>query len=86
MGGEQKSGANSIKVYEYLATGKKIIGTFGNGLENLKEYLYLVKNANDFSRELQQFENKKDKINLSDHSWKNRVDSLIEFIENEANN
>jgi len=83
---EQKSGANSIKVYEYLATGKKIIGTFGNGLENLKEYLYLVKNANDFSRELQQFENKKDKINLSDHSWKNRVDSLIEFIENEANN
>ena len=82
---EQKSGANSIKVYEYLATGKKVVGTFGNGLEDLKEYLYLVKTATQFSEELQDVENKKDKIDLNYHSWENKINSLIELIENEAN-
>lgn len=83
---EQKSGANSIKVYEYLATGKKVVGTFGNGLEDLEEYLYLVKNSSQFSRELQDTKNEKNKINLDYHSWENKVRSLIELIENENDN
>lgn len=82
---EQKSGANSIKVYEYLATEKKVVGTFGNGLEDLSEYIYLAKDANEFSEQLKLSENKKEKIDLNYHSWWYKVNSLIELIENEAN-
>lgn len=82
---EQKSGANSIKVYEYLATGKKVVGTYGNGLEELKEYLYLAKDTKEFLNEIQRFDNDKNKIDLNFHSWDNKVNSLIGLINNEIN-
>ncbi|WP_405294419.1 hypothetical protein [Algibacter sp. Ld11] len=82
---EQKSGANSIKVYEYLATGKKVIGTLGNGLEELGEYLYLINNVTEFKTELEQTKNEKPRIDLNHHSWKHKVDCLIELIEDERN-
>lgn len=83
---EEKSGANSIKVYEYLATGKKVVGTYGNGLEELEEYVFLARNASEFSEELQSLENNKDKIDLNHHSWENKVNDLFKLINDEANN
>tara|TARA_R110001583_G_scaffold82491_1_gene218766 strand:- start:4075 stop:5262 length:1188 start_codon:yes stop_codon:yes gene_type:complete len=76
----QKSGANTIKVYEYLATGKKIIGTPSNGLEYLSEYVYLVNNEDEFIGELQDIENKKPRIELADYSWKRKVHDILKII------
>ena len=80
---EQKSGANSIKVYEYLATGKKVLGTSGNGLEDLKEYLYLVDNSEEFSKELETIKNEKKNIDLELYSWDNKVNTLVKLMKNE---
>lgn len=76
----KKSGANTIKVYEYLATGKKIIGTPSNGLEYLSDYVYIVNNENEFIGELHDIENKKARIKLADYSWKQKVQDLLKLI------
>lgn len=76
----KKSGANSIKVYEYLATNKKVVGTKGNGLLDLQEHLYLVDTAEEFSEELKNLENKKPPINIADHSWESKVSFLLNLL------
>lgn len=76
----KKSGANTIKVYEYLATGKKVVGTPSNGLEFLSDYVYLVNNEIEFIEELRNVENKKSRIALADYSWKQKVQDLLELI------
>lgn len=79
---EKKSGANSIKAYEYLATNKKVVGTNSNGLEDLSDYLYIVHSYEEFSKEISDVNNSKLRIGLNDHSWDSKVDELIELIEN----
>lgn len=76
----QQSGANSIKVYEYLATGKKVVGTKGNGLLDLESHLYLVDTAEAFSNALKSTENKKPLININEHSWETKVEMLMDEL------
>lgn len=82
---QSQSGANSIKVYEYLATGKKVIGTEGNGLEDLGENLYLIQNADQFSTEIKEYQNNiKISLDLDKHNWKNKSIEILEMIEKYA--
>ena len=57
---DSKSGANSIKVYEYLSTNKKVVGTNSNGLEDLTNHLYIANNAKHFAICLKDLKNEKD--------------------------
>jgi hypothetical protein len=77
---QKKSGANSIKVYEYLATNKKVIGTNSNGLEDLSDYLYITSTADEFSKEIKNIVNYKDKIILDDHSWDSKIKELLKLV------
>ena len=81
---EKKSGANTIKVYEYLATNKKVIGTGSNGLEDLKSHLYIVNNAIEFTEELKDISNHKEKIDLNSHSWKTKTQDILKLLEAHA--
>lgn len=80
---EKKSGANTIKVYEYLATGKKVIGTRSNGLEDLEEYVYLVNDPEQFAQALQSSANDKKQLKIEEHSWQSRTDHLLHLLENQ---
>ena len=73
---EKKSGANSIKVYEYLATGKKVVGTASNGLEDLKDHVYIVKNGQEFALALNETLNNKTLIDVNTHSWKKKIEQF----------
>lgn len=77
----KKSGANTIKVYEYLATGKKVVGTPSNGLEELSEHVYLVNTPNEFAKELEDVSNKKRPIDLNEHSWAHKTETLLNLLE-----
>ena len=77
---EKKSGANTIKVYEYLATNKKVIGTNSNGLEDLKEHVYIVKDTTEFVAELGDLKNHKKQIDLDFHSWQTKTNHFLELI------
>ncbi|MEZ4857335.1 MAG: glycosyltransferase [Flavobacteriaceae bacterium] len=78
---EKQSGANPIKVYEYLALHKKVIGTNGNGLEDLSSYLYLVETKEALSAEIKKgVNNTKNKINPTQYSWDGKVAELIKLM------
>lgn len=78
---EKKSGANTIKVYEYLATNKKVIGTNSNGLEDLKEHVYIVKDTMEFEAEVGDLKNHKKQIDLDFHSWQTKTNHFLELID-----
>lgn len=49
---ERDSGANSIKAYEYIAAGIHVVGTAGGGLNELSDFIYVAKDADDFADEI----------------------------------
>ncbi|WP_347923209.1 hypothetical protein [Pontimicrobium sp. SW4] len=77
---EGQHGGDSIKAYEYLLTGKKVVGTKGNGLLALKEHLYLVNDKFEFSSELKSTKNLKPIININDHSWESKANVLVKTL------
>lgn len=50
--GKNETGANTIKVYEFIAADKEILGTNGCGLESLTEFVTIADNKKDFSIKL----------------------------------
>lgn len=77
---EGQHGGDSIKAYEYLSTGKKVVGTKGNGLLDLEGHLYLADNKMEFSKELKSLVNEKPLININDHSWESKATVLIKIL------
>jgi glycosyltransferase involved in cell wall biosynthesis len=75
--GKDQHGGDSLKVYEYLLTGKKVIGTNGNGLQDLTDYAYVVESAAEFSRELQDRRNNKPLVNPEEHSWEKKAGLIV---------
>ena len=80
---EKQHGGDSMKAYEYLLTGKKVVGTVGNGLEDLEEYLFLAENKVEFSRELKNLKNNKKRFDAKEFSWKKRAEDFIQLLKNE---
>src|SRR5690606_19623420 len=79
--GKGQHGGDSLKAYEYLSTGKKVVGTKGNGLEDLKDYLYLAETAEEFSKELSTLSNEKPRMNIANYSWKSKALFLIKMLD-----
>lgn len=78
---DKKSGTNPIKVYEYLALNKKVIGTNGNGLEDLEDYLYLINNKEELSNEIKRgVINEKALIDLKDNSWDSKTNEFLDLL------
>ena len=79
---KKSSGANTIKVYEYLAMGKKVVGTKANGLEELQDFVYAAESTQEFSDFLdEKFLNKSEGFNASDHSWAGKAKAFISILE-----
>jgi len=80
-GTNNKSGANSIKVYEYLSLQKKVVGTRSSGMEELQAYAYVIDNVQEFSKELKKPENRKKSLDANAHSWNAKVKQLLSLID-----
>ena len=78
--GDKAHGGDSIKAYEFLAAGKKTVGTSGNGLLNLKEYLYLHDSFSDFSDELSSTVNEKRNFDSQEYSWQQKSEISLEIL------
>ncbi|WP_224488212.1 glycosyltransferase family protein [Robertkochia flava] len=78
---EKQHGGDSIKAYEYLMTGKKVVGTRGNGLEDLGEYIYLADSNKEFTEHLRDFENKKPAFDINKHSWQSKAEEILQLFE-----
>lgn len=77
---ENQHGGDSIKAYEYLQAGKTVIGTCGNGLTELSDYLYLAENKFEFSEYLKSDLAAKRYFYAADFSWESkakRIQSLM---------
>lgn len=77
---EGQHGGDSIKVYEYLSTGKKVVGTKGNGLLDLSEYLYLANSPEEFSNELKETKNKKRLFDIKNYSWQSKAEKILKIL------
>ncbi len=78
----KQHGGDSMKVYEYLLAGKKVVGTNGNGLEDLTEHVYVVDSKEDFSLELSKIENKKKPLDIKAHSWESKAKAILRILRN----
>lgn len=79
--GDNAHGGDSIKAYEFLLAGKKVVGTVGNGLCALSEYLYLANTPEEFSKHLKNVKNEKPLIDEKSFSWKYRSTKILELFE-----
>lgn len=78
---KKSSGANTIKVYEYLAMGKKVVGTLGNGLEKLQDYVYVAQTAEAFSDFLkEEYANKSNGFDAHQHAWSKKAQQIIALL------
>lgn len=77
--GKNQHGGDTIKVYEYLSVGLPVIGTRGNGLQNLAEYIYLADTKEDFS-EIIKFAKVLKKLPEKGNSWKSKENELLSLL------
>lgn len=77
---EGQHGGDSMKAYEYLLLNKKVVGTNGNGLEDLEEYLYIAKTNEDFAKEVSTMTNHKNKLLIKDYSWETKANQLLGIL------
>jgi hypothetical protein len=77
----KQHGGDSMKAYEYLLANKKVVGTNGNGLEDLKENVYVVDTKREFSKEISNTENKKKPLDLNSHSWESKAKRVIYILQ-----
>ena len=74
-------GGDSIKAYEYIASGIRVIGTNGNGLDALSDYIQVVENKDQFNVLLQSYHNIPLPENLSvDHFWESKAKEFLEWV------
>ena len=78
----KQHGGDSMKAYEYLLAGKKVVGTNGNGLEDLKDYIYVEESKENFSVQLKTFTNEKLELPLEEHSWLSKAQTLLCILKN----
>ena len=76
---DKQHGGDSIKAYEYLASGLKVVGTNGNGLQNLEEYIHIANTKEEFN-EMLKMSNEKETFEIENFSWENKSFKLLEEI------
>ena len=81
--GSLEHGADSIKVYEYIAAGLNVIGTSGAGMTDLQEYIHVAKNWKEFSEQIDNALKPKlvAVVTLPKfYTWKYKADSFIQLF------
>lgn len=73
----KQHGGDSMKAYEYLLAKKKVVGTNGNGLEDLKDYIYVEDTPENFSAQLKTLDNQKIELPIEQHSWLSKAQTLL---------
>ena len=82
-----ESGANTIKVYEYLASNLKAVGTGSAGMKNLREYMYVAEGQEQFSDFIETALHDDTVIDLPhEHSWASKADQIIDMFLNRVAN
>lgn len=79
----EKTWGDTIKVYEFLAAGKNVIGTKGNGLIELEKFVYLADNKEEFAKlvdEAVSFTKLKEDNLPDEFTWNYKADQLIEIL------
>jgi len=73
---QNQHGGDSIKAYEYLAASLKVVGTRGNGLQNLEEYISIADTKEMFSEYLKKPLVKKEFL-VNDFLWSNKAQLFL---------
>lgn len=76
--GQSQHGGDSIKAYEYLAAGIKVVGTRDNGLETLEAHMYLANSPEEFNKHVQTNHNEKVPFESQQHSWQTKTLNLLD--------
>ena len=80
---DKQSGANTIKVYEFLSMNKRVIGTRGNGIEDLGDFVCIADDEVAFTQYLKEgMQNDKKLIDINQISWNSKVIELVALYKN----
>lgn len=78
-----------LKFYEYMATGKPIVSVDMPGVRQFKEIIYITDDEQEFMQAIEKAltedtkEKKQERLEVAKHnSWKSRVETMIEKIQN----
>ncbi|WMJ73287.1 hypothetical protein RCC89_08940 [Cytophagaceae bacterium ABcell3] len=75
-------GADSIKVYEYIAAGLGVVGTQGAGMNEMSKYIYVADNKNSFSNFINEaLTNRKKECLDHFHTWASKTESIINIFD-----
>lgn len=74
---DKQHGGDSMKAYEYLIAKKKVVGTNGNGLEDLNDFIYVTKSKEEFSKELKSSNNSKINLPIEKHTWDSKAREIL---------
>ncbi|QCR20983.1 glycosyltransferase family 1 protein [Pontibacter sp. SGAir0037] len=78
-------GADSIKVYEYIASGLKVVGTAGAGMSDMQEYIYIGKTKEEFSAIINRAISDKNTIILPEfYTWKYKSQTIVKLLKQVA--
>ncbi|TPE46129.1 glycosyltransferase [Pontibacter mangrovi] len=75
--GKSQHGGDSIKVYEYLAAGIKVVGTNDNGIENHGEFLYIAHTKEQFHDMIQEVKSNREPFCVDNHSWEAKATEIV---------
>lgn len=74
-------GADSIKVYEYIAAGLSVVGTLGAGMGDMKQYIHLAQDRYQFAKLIHTALGQQSKAELPEfYTWKYKTNEIIELI------
>lgn len=79
--GKKDTGANTIKAYEFIAANIPLIGTIGNGLQDLEKYVYLADDKEMFSSLIKEVNTPKSMEVLSKtYSWEYICSNIVNIF------
>jgi teichuronic acid biosynthesis glycosyltransferase TuaH len=79
--GNLEHGVDSIKVYEYIASGLNVIGTSEGGMGDLGEYIYVAKNWEEFSSHIGPALQRKKNVQLPDfYTWRYKTECIVKLF------
>lgn len=79
-------GADSIKVYEYIAAGIGVLGTQGAGMADMSMFMSIANNKEQFSESLDQVLSKRTKIELPDmYTWSHKTEEIMALLDEKKN-
>ena len=77
--GKNQHGGDCIKAYEYIAAGIIVIGTPGNGLSELEEYIHIANSKESFSEKIKNGKHLK-MLPKGFHSWRLKERELLSLL------